>query len=159
MDLLDRLLGHDRWTTAQFLDISKGLTDAQLDQRFDIGLGTLRETLDHMIFNIAFWTGFMVGQPANVQRDDRSPAALIERHERFYEDFAAAARRARDEQRLDDTFIDHYDYPQTVGGTILQVVLHNVEHRSEVRHILERLGVSNLPDGDLQMWEHETHLV
>ncbi len=39
MDLLDRLLAHDHWATARLLDLSRGLTDAQLDQPFDIGTG------------------------------------------------------------------------------------------------------------------------
>src|SRR5688572_16657515 len=49
MDLLDRLLGHDHWTTARLLELSRDLTDAHLDQPIDIGHQTLRETFDHMI--------------------------------------------------------------------------------------------------------------
>ena len=44
MDLLDRLLGHDRWTTARLLNLSRGLTDVQLDQPFDVGHQSLRTT-------------------------------------------------------------------------------------------------------------------
>jgi hypothetical protein len=44
MDLLDRMLGHDQWTTARVLGLSRDLTNAQLDQPFDVGHGTLRET-------------------------------------------------------------------------------------------------------------------
>ena len=36
MDLLDRLLDHDRWATTQLLERSRGLNDVQLDQEFDI---------------------------------------------------------------------------------------------------------------------------
>lgn len=43
--------------------------------------------------------------------------------------------------------------------TILQIITHNVQHRSEARHILQRLGVSGLWDGDPQEWEHATGLV
>ena len=42
MDLLDRLLEHDRWATDQLLELCRGLTDAQLDQPFDIGHRTVR---------------------------------------------------------------------------------------------------------------------
>ena len=34
-ELLDRLLEHDHWATDQLLALSRGLTDAQLDQEFD----------------------------------------------------------------------------------------------------------------------------
>ena len=153
MDLLDRMLGHDHWATTQLLDLSRGLTDAQLDQPFDIGHRTLRATFDHMIFNVEFWTAVMAGQPVDAQRDDRSLAALVDHHERSYAAFATFARRMRDEQRLDDTFVDHFGGPMTFGGTILHVVLHNAEHRTEALHILERLGVPDLPEVDHGLWD------
>ena len=96
----------------------------------------------------------MAGQPVDAQRDDRSLAALIDRHERSYAAFATLARQVRDEQRLDDTFVDHYDARMTFGGTILHVVLHNAEHRSEALHILERLGVPDLPEVDHGLWDY-----
>lgn len=156
MDLLDRLLGHDHWATARLLDVSRGLTDAQLDQPFDIGHVTLRATFEHMIFNVEFWTALMAAQPVDAQRDDRSPAALIERHERSYATFATLSRRVRDEQRLDDTFVDHFATRMTFGGAIIHVVLHNAEHRSEALHILERLGVPDLPEVDHGLWDHKS---
>lgn len=159
MDLLDRSLGHDRWTTRQYLELSRNLTDAQLDQEFDIGLRTLRKTFDHMIFNVGAWTGYMTGAPAEIDRGDCSVPGLIERHEQSYELFEQATRRAVDEGRLDDVFLDHYDFPQSVGGTIVNVIWHNGNHRSEARHILVRLGVEVKLDGDPQEWEHLTNAV
>ncbi|CAN5544088.1 hypothetical protein BH23CHL2_BH23CHL2_18120 [soil metagenome] len=156
MDLLDRMLGHDQWTTARLLEMSRGLTDAQLDQEFDIGHRTLRATFDHMIFNVGGWTGLMLGESLDIERDSSSVDALVDRHERSYPVFADTARRLVEEQRLDETFIDHHDFPQSYGATILQVIWHNAGHRSEVLHFLQRLGVPDLPDGDPQEWEHLT---
>jgi uncharacterized damage-inducible protein DinB len=153
MDLLDRLLDHDRWATASLLDLSRGLTDAQLDQPFDVGHRTLRATFEHMIFNVEFWTASMAERPADIQRGDRSLAALVDRHERSHAAFASFARRVRDEQRLDDTFVDHFATRMTFGGAILHVVLHDAEHRSEALHILERLGVPDLPEVDHGLWD------
>ena len=155
MDLLDRLLGHDHWATSQLLELSRDLTDAQLDQEFDIGHRSVRGTFEHMIVNIAFWTALMTEQPADEERNERSLAALIDRHESFYATFAALARRLRDEQCLDDTFIDHYDARKSFGGTILHVVLHNAEHRTEAVHILTRLGVPGPPEVDHGLWDYE----
>lgn len=157
MDLLDRMLGYDRWMTAQYLELSRDLTDAQLDQEFDIGLRTLRETFHHMIYNVGAWTGYMLGEPVVIDHSDHSVPAFLERHEQTYESFARAAYQLRAEQRLDDIFLDHHDYPQSIGGTIVNVVHHNAHHRSEVRHILVRLGVPVRLDGDPQEWEHLTN--
>ncbi|CAN5203067.1 hypothetical protein BH23CHL1_BH23CHL1_22190 [soil metagenome] len=154
MDLLDRQLGHDHWATTQLLEQSRKLTDAKLDQPFDIGHGTLRETLNHMIFVVDFWTTLMAGQPATWEREaHRSIAELIERHERFYATFVTFARRVHDEQRLEDTFVDHFGGQMTFGGAILHVVLHNAEHRTEALHILGRLGVPDLPEVDHGLWD------
>jgi len=160
MDLLDLLLDHDQWATTQLLVVSGGLTDAQLDQEFDIGHRTLRETFGHMIFNLPFWTALMEGRPiedgysADLQPDDRSMAALSGHFQRFYAAFAGVARQLRDEQRLDAVFVDHYGVRKSFGGTILMIVEHNAEHRTEILHILERLGVPHLPEVDLGAWEY-----
>ena len=93
MDLLDRLLGHDRWATARLMDLSRGLTDAQLDRPFDIGHRTLRATFEHMIFNVEAWTAEMDGRPIERPREAASLDALADRHERAFAAFAAFARR------------------------------------------------------------------
>lgn len=160
MNLLDLLLDHDHWATRCLLDVSVGLTDAQLDQPFDIGNRTLRATFGHMIFNVPFWTAFLAGQSADggcsadAQPDDRSLAALIDHHERSYAAFSAVARRLRDGRRLEETFVDHYAVRKSFGGTILMVVEHNEGHRVEALHILARLGVPDLPEVDLGVWEY-----
>jgi uncharacterized damage-inducible protein DinB len=144
----------DCWATTTLLDLSRGLSTDQLDEAFDVGHRTMRATLGHMIFNVEFWTGVMAGQTDGAQRDDHSLDALIERHERSYEAFATFSRRIRDRQHLDDTFVDHFGERMTFGGAILHVVLHNAEHRTEVLHILERLGVPDLPEVDHGLWDH-----
>ncbi|MCC6793362.1 MAG: DinB family protein [Thermomicrobiales bacterium] len=155
MDLIDRLLGHDRWATETLFDVCGGLSDAQLDQPFDIGLQTLRATFAHIIINIEFWTGLMVGQPVDyVPPSDQPLAALVARHDRAFTAFANLSRRLRDEGRLDDTYIDHYEVRKSMAGTILHVALHNAEHRGEAVHILARLG---LPDVEVDhgLWDCE----
>jgi uncharacterized damage-inducible protein DinB len=160
MDLLDRMLGHDHWATTTLLGRSQDLPDAQLDQRFDIGQGTLRDTFDHLIDAIDFWTRQMAAEPLADERDEtRSVPDLLDRYERVEATFADLARGSRDAGRLDDTFIDHNGYPQSYGGTIVHVLNHSSLHRGEARHILERLGVSDLWDYDPQEWEHATNRI
>ena len=163
LDLLDLLLDHDRWATATLLEASRTLSDAELDQPFDVGHRTLRETFGHMIFNVPFWTAFLTGRPtegilsADRQPEDRSIAALRDHHERASQAFASIARQLRDEGRLGATFIDHYDVRKSFGGTILMVIEHNAEHRTEALHILQRLGVPDLPEVDLGVWDYLLH--
>jgi uncharacterized damage-inducible protein DinB len=156
MDLVERLLGHDRWTTDHMAELSEDLTDDQLDRDFDIGHRTLRRTFDHIILTIEFWTGLMVGKPVPWEPRNASVSEMRERHTRAYDRFEAVARDLIAAGRLDESFVDHYDYPQSYGATILHVILHGQAHRSEVLHILQRLGKTELPEGDPQEWEHMT---
>lgn len=56
MDLLDRLLGHDAWTTRQLLLRGLELSDEQLDHDFDLSHRTVRATFLHIIWNMEAWT-------------------------------------------------------------------------------------------------------
>ena len=49
MDLLDRLLAHDTWTTRQLLLACRSLPDEMLDKEFDIDQRSLRRTFVHII--------------------------------------------------------------------------------------------------------------
>jgi hypothetical protein len=62
MDILDRLLGHDAWTTRQLLLRCRELTEEQLDRHFEIGDRSLRETFQHIMENMEIWTA--AGQQA-----------------------------------------------------------------------------------------------
>src|SRR4051812_20354386 len=110
MDVLDRLLGHDYWTTRQLLVLSSGLSDEQLDRPFDIGHETLRRTFVHIIGNMEVWTDFLPARPVPARSANSIPG-LIARLDAIAPDFAAIARRIRDDGREDDCFTDVLDTP------------------------------------------------
>ena len=155
MDLIDRMLEHDLWATNTLLEVCRGLIDDQLDQPFDIGHRTLRGTFAHIVINIEFWTGLMIGRPVDyAQPNDASIAELFDRHKRAYDVFADLSQRLRDEGRLEETYVDHYEVRKSMAGTILHVVLHNEGHRTEALHILARMGVPDLPEVDHGLWDY-----
>jgi uncharacterized damage-inducible protein DinB len=80
---------------------------------------------------------------------------LAVRHAGSYPAFAGAARHFRDAQRLEETFTDSFGQPMTFGGAILMIVLHNEGHRTEVTHILSRLGLPEVPEVDHGLWDFE----
>src|SRR5690349_18992765 len=100
MDLLDRLLGHDHWTTRQVLERAREVDPAGLHRRFDIGHGSFYETVTHMIGNVRTWTDLMNGTATKENRpswDGLSADELIVRHEEAMRAFSALARGIRDE--------------------------------------------------------------
>ena len=159
MDLLDRLLGHDEWTTGEILRRCEELSGAQLRARFDIGLGSIQRTLAHMIGNVRVWTDLMATgatDGASSEWRELDLAGLTGAFRESYGDFARFARQVEADGRIDAMWIDSLDdppRPKTYGGAILHVITHNMHHRGELMHMLDRLGLTDLPEGDLLTWE------
>jgi uncharacterized damage-inducible protein DinB len=161
MDILDRLLGHDAWTGRQVLLRCTELTDEQLDRPFDIGVGSVRATLLHTIGNVEVWTALMAGGalPERAEGDGRPAVGeLLARHNAASAAFRALTERVAREGRLDDRWLDRLDDPpreKTYGGAIAHVLTHNHFHRAELLHMLARLGLDGLPEGDVLSWEQQ----
>ncbi|MBX3011654.1 MAG: DinB family protein [Caldilineaceae bacterium] len=157
MDMIDRLLGHDVWTTQQLLQQCQTLTPEQWDQPFAIDHVSLRQTFVHMIEAMELWTDLLYERPvAASPAQAESPAHLQQRLAQVAREFAALARTIVREQREDDTFIDTLDNPpvaKTFGGAIAHVITHNMHHRAHVMYIMEQLGRRDHLEGDLLSWE------
>ncbi|MDQ3549429.1 MAG: DinB family protein [Chloroflexota bacterium] len=157
MDLIERLIGHDIWTTEEVLRRCRELSNAQLDQDIDIDHRTVRATLAHMIWNVETWTDLMLGVPVD-RAMERSETldGLTERHQQAGQRFDGLARRLTDENRLEALWSDVLDNPpteKTYGGTIAHVITHSMHHRAQVLYMLGKLGLRDLPEGDLLGWE------
>lgn len=162
MDLLDRLLGHDAWTTRELLLRSRSLTDDEIDREFDIGHRTLRRTFQHMIRNMEVWTDLISGVPVRNNSDcdagGRSIEELLKRLDVVVPQLQESARRVTDEGRLDEMLVDHLDDPPTrksYGGAIVHLATHGMHHRAQVLYLLRKLGVTDLPEGDALSWENQ----
>jgi uncharacterized damage-inducible protein DinB len=159
MDLLDRLLGHDAWTTHQLLLLCRNMSDEQLDREFDIGHRTVRATFRHIIRNMEAWSDLMSGRP---MREDPGPRAasipaLIERLDGAAGELANIARPIAQRGGWDEKWLDPLADPpieRTYGGTIAHVITHSMHHRAQLLYMLRRLGVENRPEGDVLSWEY-----
>lgn len=160
MDLLDRLLGHDHWTTTQLLERCRELRAEQWAQPFDLGHQTLAATFQHMIGNVRIWTDLMAARPVQHISDDPTATAetLSAQWQAVYTDFATLARGIADQGGWDATYLDVLDEPprpKTFGGTIAHVITHNMQHRAEIIHMLTRLGLPRVLEGDVLSWEQQ----
>ena len=161
MNMLDRLLGHDLAATRELLLICVDLPDEDMDREFDAGWGTLRKTFNHMIYNIEVWTDLMMARPVHSTSEQASARQLLDRLERSYTNFARFAKYIENDGRLDHLWMDVLDNPpqqKSYGGAIGHVITHNMHHRAEIQHMLHRLGVKHVPEGDLMGWDQRTRL-
>jgi uncharacterized damage-inducible protein DinB len=158
MTLLDRLLGHDVWTTGHLLIRAAQLTDEQLDRRFDIGHGSVRATFEHIIFNMEVWSNLMAGrEPLPADRQQSVPA-FTQRLDRAASILSQVARDVAARDGWDETWLDVLDDPparKTYGGAIAHVVTHSMHHRAQLLWMLRQLGLQALPEGDVLSWEQQ----
>jgi len=161
MDLLDRLLEHDAWTTHQLIERCEELPDEQLDRDFDIGHRSIRATLRHIISNMEVWSALMAGVavPRSTSLDHQeSMEDLGRRLDVAAQRLAHVATSVADREAWDDRWLDILDEPpgeKTYGGAIAHVITHSMHHRAQLLYMLGQLGLRDLPEGDVLSWEHQ----
>lgn len=155
MDLLDRLLRHDAWTTRQLLENCATLPDDALDREHDIGHRTLRRTLHHIVDNMEVWYALMAHKPV-VRETDRSVAGMLRRVDAAEALSISLCRAVADREGWNELWTDYLDNPpveRTYGTAIAHVITHGMHHRAQVLYLLRLSGVKDLPEGDLFTWE------
>jgi uncharacterized damage-inducible protein DinB len=164
MDLLDRLLAHDVWSTNQLLLQSKPLTDSQLDQPFDVDSRTLRDCFVHIIRVMEIWNDLLYERPMRpsgvLNAKPQDIDGLIVRLHEAGDELAAISKKVAREGRWDDRFTDVLDNPpqkKTFGGTIAHVITHGMHHRAQAMYMMEQLGIRDHIEGDVLSWEMTAH--
>jgi uncharacterized damage-inducible protein DinB len=159
MDYLEKLLGHDAWTTRHLLDQCRRLTDEELDKPFDIGHETVRRTFAHILDNMETWTDLIAERPVRkTPKDLQSMEDLIERFERAADDLREIALEVRDSGRMGATFIDVLDQPpkaKNVETTLLHLITHSFGHRWEILHMMKCLEMQDLIEDSVLTWENQ----
>lgn len=161
MDLLDRLLGHDAWTTRRLIALCASLSDGQLDREFDIGHQSVRATLVHIVVNMEVWSTMMAGEPVQQPTllDSRPEvSALAARLDVAAARLANVARSVATRDAWDELWLDVLDDPpatKSYGGAIAHVITHSMHHRAQLLYMLRQLGHTDLPEGDVLSWESQ----
>ena len=155
MDILDRLLAHDAWTTRQLLLACKPLPDELIDKEFDIDQRSIRKTFVHIVENMEVWTDLLCERTVRERIGNTIPE-LLDRLGVVSRDFANVARKVVRERRYDACFLDTLDTPprlKTFGGAIGHVITHDMHHRAQVMFLMEKVGIKEHIEGDLLSWE------
>src|SRR5580700_10405860 len=95
-DPLDIMLAHNEWATRQVLDICAKLTPEQFNQPFEIGPGTLHNTVTHIVGAMRTWIEILAGNAQasrHVEGQKRSPTEILALLETCSRELAAEAKR------------------------------------------------------------------
>ena len=155
MTILDRLLGHDAWTTRQLLLRCRELSEEQMTRKFEIGDRSLRETFEHLIACMESHTDLLLSRADYLSyRDDELVDGMLSRLAIVAKDFAELAARIDREGRADD-LCGRPDSAKKLpmGSVIAHILTHSMHHRAQIMYILEQLGVQDVIEGDALGWE------
>ncbi len=134
------------WARAKVHAAAAPLDDARLDRRFDMGLGTLRATLEHIQLAELWWYENWTRGPGQLFPPVDSQVSIAELTRRFNE---TAARRSQFLTGLSDGDLAR---PTTatprpgifrtfpLGVTMLQLCGHGTQHRAQALNMLRQLG-------------------
>jgi uncharacterized damage-inducible protein DinB len=160
VNILDRLLDYDAWIMGRTLRHCRDLSEDELHRRFDIGWETVQATLEHIVENMELWCDMVHDRrPPHldaVRKGGPKIDELIARHEAVVGELALFAHAQVAAGNLDGVMLDvFYDppVPITYGAALCDIVHENMVHRSEIRHMLKRLGAPEIEDYDPISWE------
>lgn len=150
---LDILLAHNHWATRNVLDACLPLSIEQFHKRFDIGPGSLHDTIAHTIGAMRIWTDVLNSRPTRPITDGTSrdvPDFLM-----LLDDAAAELDEVARAHPLDGIVsrdrqgvISKY----TRGGILTHVTTHGMHHRAQCINMLRHLGVTPLPPSSVAEW-------
>ncbi len=160
-DILNRLLRHDSWTTRQLIECTRSLSSEQFVCRFNIGPGSIHDTLRHIISVMFGWADSIADRPrrpslgADGEGPVRSVDELLGLLEEAAKELEKTARFVVNEQRMDEMMTVTFEgrtWEFTRGTALAHVLTHGMHHRAQVFNMMRRLGAPLDIDGDVIVW-------
>lgn len=146
---LIELIRYNQWANEQVLDICLTLEKAQVSTPIPGAYGTIHRTLGHMLYAEADYIGRITGtqpQPPFVWQDGPSLAELRAFATQVGQAFLELVERVPATQNVHEEenglFINYQ-----ARQLFMQLVIHGIEHRTNVTTYLTTLGVA-LPELD-----------
>ncbi len=164
-DILNRLLGHNAWTTRQLVERARALTAEQYLQRFDLGPGSVHDTLRHIISVMFGWADEIAGRPRRLSlgSDGEGPIRSVDELLTLLDDAAKelqkTARLIVDQGTMDEILSVTYEgqtWEFTRATALAHVLTHGMHHRAQVFNMMRQLGKPIDIDGDVIEWEIAT---
>jgi uncharacterized damage-inducible protein DinB len=157
IDSIQAFLNYSDWANDQILRAAAVLPDAQLDQSFDMGRGSLRKTLVHVWAGEHVWVQRWQGRTETPWPDEEERvgvAALAERFEpvvRQRNAFLATVHDAALSRVV--TYRDSKGslFQAALGDMMMQMIVHSIHHRAQAVNMLRRVGAA-APELDYMMW-------
>ena len=144
--ILDELFRYNDWANRKIFDLCIGLQDEFLDQPRDLGLGSLRKTLFHILTAERVWFERWTQQPWHPFQVDPEGMSL-EAIQHSLLSVSEQRRALMDQERSRDwSGVVHYmdakknPYQNLLKPLLLHVANHGIHHRAQALNYLKSYG-------------------
>ena len=150
---IEILLAQNRWAMRNLINVCATLPSDELHRRFEMGPGSLHDTITHMLAAMRGWGDMLAGreQRARLEGEKRTPKELLELLDEISDDLEASAR-AHPTDELVTGSRGGKSYTFTRGGVLTHVTTHGMHHRAQCLNMLRQLGVDPLPPSAVVEW-------
>jgi len=148
------LLAHSRSADEELLAACRPLADAQLDQPFEMGLGSLRKVLMHHLGAVRIWADIYAGGQMRPWLPDEGELDVPEMEQAsasLHDEWTELASRF-DLAEMVQRSVKGNTRRHTRAHIIAHVTTHGVHHRAQAINMLRRLGVEDRPTGSVLSW-------
>ncbi len=153
-DPVSILLTHNRWATRALIDACATLTDEQFHQPFDMGPGSLHDTIVHILGAMRGWGDLLAGraQRPRLEADERrSCPDLLNLLDQLADDLDNSARTHPTDGIATGERNGHA-YSFNRGTVLTHLSTHGMHHRAQCLNMLRVLGVDPLPPSAVVEW-------
>lgn len=157
LDMIRAMARYSDWANGQVIDAAERIDDIKLDDPIEMGMGSLRRTMIHLLAGESVWLARWQGKtetPWFDESEPMAPAAVREAFTRVWrERDTFLAPRTDADLVKEQTYRDSKGglYKASLGDMIIQALVHSIHHRAQAVNMIRRLGGA-APDVDYMYW-------
>ncbi len=153
-DPVQILLAHDRWATQNIIQACEKITDEQFHHRFEMGLGSLHNTLRHILGAMKGWGDLLAGREQSERLEAAGDLSAQQMNE-LLDSLSADMHESANAHPTDEIVTGSHGgmtYSFTRGAVLTHVTTHGMHHRAQCLNMLRHLGVDPLPPSSIMEW-------
>jgi uncharacterized damage-inducible protein DinB len=150
---IDILLSHNLWANHQILDACKPLTAEQFHRRFEMGPGSLHDTMAHLIWAMGLWSDRLAGRANRAPFDGKHLS--VDELSKWLDTEAAEIAVLAQMEPLEGVITAVRAgkvWSFTRAAVLTHVMTHGMHHRAQCLNMLRHVGVSPLPPSSVAEW-------
>ncbi|HVZ93506.1 MAG TPA: DinB family protein [Phycisphaerales bacterium] len=162
-DPIDILLAHNAWANAKVLDRCRSLSEEELHRKFEMGLGSIHDTIHHNIAGYRWWTDRIADrEPRPFLKSGESRHTLAELEQLGAEaeaDMRQVAADLKSNGHLTEILISRIPPGKKFSRTtaLMHACTHAIHHRAQILNMLRQLRPKEEPlELDVTAWQIET---